>query len=256
MDKAEVSIATMTWARDEAEGKLLRESIHCLAQEKLPVFITDGGSGQQFIDYLNSFPGFKIFESDKPGVFAQTRRSLEAANDAGTRYILYTESDKKLFFEQTLHEFISQAAGDGQAGVVFLSRSAESFMTYPEMQRYTETVINHLCGGLAGLRADYSYGPMLINRALIPYLESVKEDIGWGWRHYIFGVAHRLGYRIVPWVADLPCPPGQREDSTQERMHRMRQLSQNVQGLVLSMSIPDRQLGIAHKVPFETGGAA
>lgn len=256
MDKGEVSIATMTWARDEAESKLLRETMHCLAEGKLPVFITDGGSGQRFIDYLNSFPNFQIFESDKPGVFAQTRRSLKAANDAGTRYIFYTESDKKLFFEQTLREFISQAPSDGQVGVVFLSRSAESFSTYPEMQRYTEAVINHLCAGMVGLQADYSYGPMLINRALIPYLELVKEDIGWGWRHYIFGIAHRLGYQVVPWIADLPCPPEQQEDSPQERMHRMRQLSQNVQGLVLSMSIPDQQLGIVRRGAFETGGMA
>jgi hypothetical protein len=35
--------------------------------------------------------------------------------------------------------------------------------------------------------------------------------------------------------ADLPCPPDQREDDLAERVHRLRQLSQNLQGVVLAL---------------------
>jgi hypothetical protein len=121
--------------------------------------------------------------------------------------------------------------------VVVASRSAASFATYPTSQRYTETVINQPVGQIIGQHGDFSYGPMLIHRALIPSLEFIEEDIGWGWRHYILGIAHRMGYSIVQWTRGLPCPADQRADSRAELGHRMRQLSQNLQGLVLAMTI-------------------
>lgn len=41
-----------------------------------------------------------------------------------------------------------------------------------------------------------------------------------------------LGYSVECVVRDLPCPPCQREDDPRERLYRMRQLSQGVNGLV------------------------
>jgi hypothetical protein len=93
---------------------------------------------------------------------------------------------------------------------------------------------------------------MLIHRALIPYLEFLTEDIGWGWRHYILGIAHRLGYSIVQCTGSLPCPTDQRADSRSELMHQMRQLSQNLQGLVLAMTI-SQALMPPHDVPGAKG---
>lgn len=69
------------------------------------------------------------------------------------------------------------------------------------------------------------------------YIIYAVDDIGWGWRPYTFVVAHRLGYRIAHLVKDLPCPPRQREDSKSERIYRMRQLSQSIQGLILSTTV-------------------
>ena len=237
MEKSAISVATMTWARDAFEEGLLREAMSSLAAEQLPVVITDGGSGRELINYLSGFSNFKVFESDQPGVFAQSKWSLKHACDLGAEYLLYTEPDKKLFFEHRLGEFISEAPNDDQVGVALPSRTVESFSTYPESQRYTETVINQLCARIIGEGVDLSYGTLLINRALIPYLDLVKEDIGWGWRHYVLGVAHRLGYKIAHLEMDLPCPPEQQEDDRQELIHRMRQLAQNVQGLLLSATI-------------------
>ncbi|HZS06283.1 MAG TPA: hypothetical protein VFD58_15685 [Blastocatellia bacterium] len=239
MDKSEVSVATITWARDGQEEKLLRESLRCLAEKDLPAAITDGGSGPQFIDYLSSFPGFKVSGLTQPGVVAQMKSSLKTAAVFGTRFILYTESDKNLFFQHKLADFLSQAPDDDRCGIILASRSAASFSTYPESQRYIETVVNQLAGRITGRQGDYSYGPMLINRALIPCMELAEAAIGWGWRPYLVGIAHRAGYRIVHWEADLPCPPEQREDSREELIHRMRQLSQNVAGLIHSTSVPE-----------------
>jgi hypothetical protein len=78
---------------------------------------------------------------------------------------------------------------------------------------------------------------MLIHRALIPTLEFIGEDIGWGWCHYILGIAYSRGDRIVQWTRGLPCPADQRADSQPELVHRIRQLGQNLQGLLLAMTI-------------------
>jgi hypothetical protein len=31
-----------------------------------------------------------------------------------------------------------------------------------------------------------SYGPLLLNRMLLPYVEAMELTLGWGWRHFIF----------------------------------------------------------------------
>ena len=57
----------------------------------------------------------------------------------------------------------------------------------------------------------------------------------WGWRHFVFATAARAGYKIRHVVGDYPCPPDQREENDAERLHRLRQLQQNIQGLLLGM---------------------
>lgn len=105
-------------------------------------------------------------------------------------------------------------------------------LTFPPIQRYTEGVINHLCGELIGVSCDYSYGPFLLNSMLLPSVEAMEPTLGWGWRHFILRTAHRLGHRVVPVIGDYPCPDDQRTEDDEERAHRMRQLSENVLGLI------------------------
>src|SRR5207248_7308524 len=109
-----------------------------------------------------------------------------------------------------------------------------SFRTFPDFQQLTEGAFNALCGAIVGERGDYCYGPFLMNRALVPHLEGLRPDLGWGWRPFVFATAHQLGYRIVHRVDNLPCPREQRVNEESERIHRLRQLRQNVDGLILS----------------------
>ena len=51
----------------------------------------------------------------------------------------------------------------------------------------------------------------------------------------MFAAAARAGYRIGHVVGDYPCPPDQREENDVERLHRVRQLQQNIHGLLLGM---------------------
>ncbi len=237
MDKSDISIVTMTWARDATEEQLLRESLRHLAGLNVPVFITDGGSGREFNDFLHGFPHFKVCEASEPGVWAQVRQSVRAAHDSAAAFILYTEPDKRDFFRSGLRRFISDASCDTKVGVVLVSRSEASFSTFPEFQRHTESAINRCCAEVTGEHVDFTYGPFLLNRKLVPYLNFADVDLGWGWRSYAFASAHRLGYRIEHLLMDLPCPPEQRADDRPERIYRMRQLSQNIQGLILSTTV-------------------
>jgi hypothetical protein len=237
MDYKEVAVATMTWARDAAEERLLRESLPLLSGLGAPVFVTDGGSCGQFVDFLRGLPHFRVLEAGAPGVWPQARSSIGAAADAtAAGFILYTEPDKRDFFRDNLRDFISKAPTGDDVGVVLASRSAESFDTFPEFQRHTETAINRCCAEVLGVEADFTYGPFLLNRALVPHLVSADDAVGWGWRPYAFGTARRLGYRVSQVEMHLSCPPEQREDGEAERLYRIKQLGQNIQGLVSSVT--------------------
>ena len=224
----------MTLARDAREEQRLRASLSFLAALNVPVFVTDGGSGQTFLDFLRGFANFRVLEAGRPGLWPQVRRSVRAAADSAFAFILYTEPDKLEFFRDSLRAFLSEAPGRDDAGVVLASRSAASFATFPEFQQHTETTINRCCGEVIGAHLDYTYGPFLVKREIASHLDAAPEEIGWGWRTFAFGAAHRLGYKLSSLVRDLPCPAEQRQDDPAERLYRMRQLSQNIEGLILS----------------------
>ncbi|MFL6115137.1 MAG: hypothetical protein ACJ786_27885, partial [Catenulispora sp.] len=76
---------------------------------------------------------------------------------------------------------------------------------------------------------------------LLPLISLVPAGIGWGWRHFIFGSASRRGYSVEHVVGYHPCPDDQRDESESDRLHRLKQLGENIQGLLLSMSGPGEQ---------------
>lgn len=234
MDKNKIAVATMSWARDEREESLLRESLTLLARQNIPTFVSDGGSAEEFIEFLGRFGNFRTFHGGGNGLFPQIKHSLRAAVDSGADFILYTEPDKKLFFDGKLREFLSKAPSDENVGIVLAARSPESFSTFPDFQQYTETVINDLCYEIIARRFDYTYGPFLFNRQLAGCLELAGDRIGWGWRPFFFAMARRMGYEIVQLADDFPCPEEQREDDRAERLYRMSQLSQSIDGLIES----------------------
>ena len=234
MNTNNLSIATITWARNVDEETLLRESLQHLSALQIPVFVTDGGSHNSFTDFVESLPNCTLVKAEGKGLWPQAKSSLQAAYDSGSSFILYTEPDKKNFFEQSLPGFLTEAAEDDDTGIVLASRSAIAFETFPPFQRTTETAINFCCAEITCQSLDYTYGPFLLNRKLVPNLQQVKKDIGWGWRPYAFCIAHRLGYRLNQLTGNFECPAGQREDDATERLYRMKQLSQNIDGIVLA----------------------
>lgn len=235
MEKSEVAIATISWARNDQEEALLRSSLEQLATLDVPIFITDGGSGDSFLQFLRSHSNFTLLEPAK-GLWPQTKSSLLGAYESGAKSIFYTEPDKAGFFTHYLSNFIHEASVDENTGVVLAARSLRGFGSFPQFQQMTETTINNCCEEIIGEAFDYVYGPFLLNSKLVPYLKDLAPHIGWGWRPYTFNIAKRLGFRVTAISDDYLCPPDQRQDDPAERLYRMRQLIQNIEGLTLSTS--------------------
>jgi hypothetical protein len=231
-----VIAATMTRAETAGQAALLERALRRLADGR-GVAVADGGSSDAFLAALDALPGVTRVASDGAGLVGQIKGSLQFALKSGAASILYTEPDKEDFFARGLDGFLRAAAGVEGAGVVLAARSAASYATFPEMQRYTEGVINTLCGHYTGVAGDYSYGPFLIDRRLVPHVLSMADDAGWGWRPFVFALAARLGLPVTLLEGDYPCPPDQRAEDASERLHRIRQLQQNLRGLVLAQSV-------------------
>jgi hypothetical protein len=229
-----LSIATMTLARNDPEESLLRESLAALAEIGASVAVCDGGSRSAFIEFLQRLPNFTVVATRQGGLVAQIRSSLQAALEAATPFVVYTEPDKTAFFRRHLRNFAASAPDDPAVGAVLAARSAAAFATFPPMQRFTETTANELCAERCALATDYFYGPFLLRRELVEEIDDLPGRIGWGWRPFLFARAVHRGYRVVSWTGDFECPPDQRQEDEAERLHRVRQLNQNVDGLILA----------------------
>lgn len=229
-----IAVATITRVRDEAEEAILTASLAALARLALPVHVTDAGSTTSFIGFLRS-QNFILHDHPVKGVWPQAKNSLANATAPGAGYIFYTEPDKQDFFQHHLLSFLDNAR-DKNAGIVLASRSKQALATFPAFQQVTESTINHCCAELVGVQADYTYGPFLIHRNIIRHLEQLPNDIGWGWRPFAFNIAKRLGYTVEALTGHFNCPAGQRKDTPGERIYRIKQLEENIRGLLLSVS--------------------
>lgn len=232
MNKTEAVIATISLARSRKEERLLKASLSQLSLLNLPVFVTDGGSPQGFVTWLRRLPNFTVLQAPAKGLLPQIKSSMEEAVKTGRQFVFYTEPDKDAFFKTGLQKMLAAAKGD--TGITMASRSARGFASFPLFQQMTEATINRCCEELTGLKADYCYGPFLLHKKLVEQLHNLRQDVGWGWRPFLFAAAHRLGYKIETFEDHFLCPEDQREDDNAERIYRMKQLEQNIRGLVLS----------------------
>jgi hypothetical protein len=227
-----VAVATLTWVRSDQEERVLRKALEALSRQRLPVAVADRGSSLEFTTFLRGLPGFTVIANVDGGLVAQVCAGMNAAARFGRPHILYTEPDKEDFFRTRLSTFLCSAPDASRNGVVIAARDASSFSTYPRLQQRAEGIINDLCAEVIGIAGDYSYGPFLMPAEMLHHVVALEAAIGWGWRHRVFLTAHREQRPVVHVAGDHPCPPdGQQEDAA-ERAHRLRQLSQNILGLI------------------------
>jgi hypothetical protein len=230
-------VCTVSLARDEHEARLIHATLEHLSHAGLPVVVADGGSPPDFVDAISSLPHVSVVIPQQSGLVGQVQAAFAVAR-VQAPFALYLESDKALFAQQHLDGFLSRASMDADVGAVLAGRSDRSFATFPPLQRSMEARINEMTGTMTGRAGDYSYGPFLLNVRLASRVERLPPSLGWGWRHFMFGIAHRLGYRLMHVTGEYDCPMEQREEGEHERRHRERQLEQNIEGLRLSLTEP------------------
>lgn len=163
---------------------------------------------------------------------AQIKASFNLAAVFATPYVLYVEPDKEEFFVNRFSYFVARAIEGDDARIVLASRSSSSLQTFPAMQQYTEGVFNYLCSNVIGAAGDYAYGPFLMHRTLLSHIVGLNAQLGWGWRPSTFVAAKQQGLRVVHVEDDHPCPADQRGEDDADRSHRIRQLAQNIAGLL------------------------
>ena len=227
-----LTIATIAWARSDAEAKALVRSVARLAEAGIPIAIAVRGGNPRFAAALRRFAGVTVTVVAKQALVPQVQASLALAATFNTPFILYAEPDKEELFANRLRSFVERAPMDDAVGVVLASRSPAAFDSFPPMQRYTEGVFNHLCGEVIGIPGDYSYGPFVMNRSLLAHVARLDPRLGWGWRPATFAAAHRQALKVVHLVDQHACPRDQRSEDAAARAHRVRQLRENIMGLV------------------------
>jgi hypothetical protein len=232
----QVCIATICWARTKEEEQLLRPSLLQLSSLDIPIFITDGGSNAAFVDYIKSLPNMHVLDAPEKGLWAQAKHSLLAAKQHGSNFILYTEPDKLIFFRDHLQTLLQHFSFNESIGIHLAARTTSAFHTFPAFQQMTETTINNCCTEVTASKFDYTYGPFLLNKRLLDYIDVLPADIGWGWRPFMFCMARRSGLHVTETAGEFGCPTDQQQDDENEKIYRMKQLEQNIRGIVLATS--------------------
>jgi hypothetical protein len=228
----QICVATITRARGPHEEELIHRTLTALSARGLHIVAADGGSRPSFVDALSGIANLTLVPSDHSGLVGQIKASVRAARARPARHILYLESDKEQFVTGAMDGFLSKAVQHQSAGVVLASRSPNSFATFPAFQRRVESAFNAVGSVMLGVEGDFLYGPVLMNGAVAALVDGAAPDLGWGWRPFVFGAASQRGERIIGVEGDYPCPADQVHEHDGERQHRLRQLAENLKGLV------------------------
>ena len=236
MRASDVVIATITLARSADEERALLHSLEKLSSLGLPLIIADGGSGKGFVKKLPDFSSY-VIAPDEKGLVQQVRASLASAlrHFPKKPAILYTEPDKYPFFEGPLSEFVSRVRVSPRFGIAVAARNAKSFRTFPEGQQRAEAFMNEAFSWITRQKSDYCYGPLLLTRRTAELALGSPNHLGFGWRFWTMRCAAEVGLHLTIVELDLSCPKEQRgEDSLKDRLYRLRQLKQNIEGISAS----------------------
>ncbi len=229
--------STVTLAKTREEEETIVRGIEMLSSKNIPsLIIVDGGSSSDFIARLGAIPRTSLVQKGG-GLFVQTKEALNKASGESSPYIFYAESNKEQFFKTSLDEFVQKAfehmERDPNCGIVLPSRTSGSFATFPSFQREEELSLNRLLKELMGRAGDedFAYGPRIILRDLIPYLNRASKEIGWGWMSYLLIIVNRLGKSIYTIPLELPCPEKERGETRADKLYRLEQFRNHIDGI-------------------------
>jgi hypothetical protein len=236
-----IVVAMPTLSRSADEAHWLMESITALARHGFPIVAADGGSHPELLEFFKTIPNLIVlhFQKDEPkSLVKQIQKALDRAADLRPDYILYTEPDKKCFFENHLGSLVEELWNHNPDGMLIPARSARSFLTFPETQFFLESRCNEVISHLLGKKMDYLYGPFFLKPSMVSWVSGLADDFGWGWRVYLAARALRSGKEMMEVEGDFECPVSQRvENDLKNRRYRLDQMRQNLLGLSTALQI-------------------
>lgn len=231
-----MSCATLTFARSESEEKLIFDSLQILSKKVSCLVVVDGGSEIKFLRKIKKIPNIKLIINH--GTFIeQVKASLKEAVRR-SNVVLYTESDKKYFFSNSLEQFLTRSEPyllDDNFGIILPSRDKQSFLSFPKFQQQTEKFLNSTISHFLKKKLDYTYGPRIISRELVSYLDDVNKDITWGWMTYVLLKAYKNNKTIHGVELYLPDINNQKEDSM-NKIYRISQLEAHLEAFKMAQS--------------------
>lgn len=240
MSPLPITVATMTWVRDAEEQARVHAGLVRLAERFTVVAANrEADAIPGALHELAGLENLTVIPTRQPGLVGQVRTAFAEAARHGAAWILYTEPDKPEFFRDHLDAFLDRAArtaGPATAAVI-AGRSSARLADLPVVQREAEGLINAWTGRFTEEPGDYSYGPFLLAASGAEWVQTAGDDLGWGWRHYVFGLCRRHHRPIVHVIGDYPSPPAA-GDPKREDLLRQRQLVENVRGLLQAQLTP------------------
>jgi hypothetical protein len=227
-------VATISLARSEHEADLLMRSLALLARHADPLIVTDGGSVPRFVREIAHDPRVRVDAAI--GLVPQVKSSIAAAIATAAPRVLYTEPDKLEFFETQLSGVLECCDSMPADALAIVARSADALATFPARQRHNEQLFNRECEEAFGIVGDYCYGPFVMPGEFAKHVSASPDDLGWGWRPFVFALGHRLGYSLRMVTGRFDCPADQREEAVRDQAYRDRQLAENLRGLRLGLA--------------------
>ena len=232
--KQQVVIATISWARNKKEEKIVLKALQELNKLGLPIVLTDESRSKfPIFNKARRLKNFRVFRAN--GLDAKVRKSLFEASHIG-QFIFYTESDKLNFIRNHMRLFLNKFF-KRPAGIWLPARLPMNFDKLPHYQKAMEYFLGDSFGALAGIeREDISYGPRIFPASLIKYLIAIKSKIGWGWQTYllIIGQRLRLPIKIVKFNVYSPIDVQQNKELV---LFRIEQAIDELRGLQLGSKI-------------------
>lgn len=223
-----IAIATMT-LDSKGNAKLIESALDILSKLPYPVYISDGGSSERFVQSLTKM-GHKVKKVSGGLTYQHKDSILRASYSAET--VLYTEPDKYDWFCKGLEETI-KLYESGEQGFAAVGRTADKFETFPMYQQRWEREMNKIIAKEIGIEGDFIYGPKLFPQSLGRLVEEIDREIGWGTLMFLIGRASRNGLPIRTINTAASCPLDQRNEDNEAC--RKKQYEDNKIGFYLGL---------------------
>lgn len=230
--KPKIVIATISWARNKKEAKIILKTLVELNKLGLPVVLTDDSQSKfPLFDKAKKLKNFRVFKAS--GLDAKVKKSFSEASRLG-QFIFYTESDKLEFIRDSAQLFLDTFLKNPK-GIWLAARLPMNFKRLPVYQEEMERFLGDSFSALTNVpNEDISYGPRIFPSSLVKYLLAVQSPIQWGWQAYLLIISHRLHLpiRIIKLNTVSPVDVQKNRDLI---LFRMEQVIDSLRGFQLGL---------------------